>query len=273
MSRILLHDYRINIKGVKRKTVYHFSDVHLNLTDELSSEEERQKVSTNASFWHEGRKSFAKAFGEPYDDELLIEADEHLESLLNKAREDGDALIMTGDIFDYVNEAHVRLFEKKFSNFPIPYVFACGNHEQAELIPDDCYMSRIKSPVQILDLDDLKIIAFDNSNGAVTREQINALKEQLSQQKPLIIAMHIPIQSENNDILKTREEYYRLNNPDCPAENLEFIELIYANTHKIPAVLAGHLHFLNVCELKPNLTQYVSSQGLLGNINRYVIGE
>jgi hypothetical protein len=37
--------------------------------------------------------------------------------------------------------------------------------------------------------------------------------------------------------------------------------------------VAGHLHFLNTCELAPGFTQYVSSQGLLGNLNRYVIGE
>jgi hypothetical protein len=39
------------------------------------------------------------------------------------------------------------------------------------------------------------------------------------------------------------------------------------------AVVAGHLHFLNTCQLAPEITQYVSSQGLLGNLNRYVIGE
>lgn len=272
-NNILLHEYRIRIKGVQRKTVYHFSDLHLNLADELSCEAERQAVTKNIENWHRGRKEFAKAFGEPYHDELLIEADEHFENLLSMALHDGDALVMTGDIFDYINEAHVRFFEKRFANLPMPYIFTCGNHELVSKIPNDSYMARVKAPLQVLELDDLSIIAIDNSTRAITEEQIDTFKKKLSHNKPIILAMHVPIQSENNDVLKTREEYYRLNSQDCPVENLELIDLIYENTDKIHAILAGHLHFLNVCELRPGLTQYVSSQGLLGNINRYIIGE
>jgi len=273
MSKVLIHDYRIHVKGVKRKIIYQFSDVHLNLADELSSDIEMQEVIKNIENWHRGRRAFAEAFNEPCGEEQSAEAYEHFENLLKKAQEDGDALIMAGDIFDYINDAHVRFFEKKFSNFTIPYVFACGNHEHADKIPDGSRLALIKQPVQVLDLGDLIIMAFDNSKRIITMEQISALKSQLELKKPIIIAMHIPIQSENNKVLKSREEYYRLNPPGCPKENLEFIDLIYAHSDKIAAIFAGHLHFLNVCELIPGLPQYVSTQGLLGNINRYTIGE
>ena len=42
MENILLHEYRIPIKGVKKKTFYQFSDVHLNEYDDLSSDAEVQ---------------------------------------------------------------------------------------------------------------------------------------------------------------------------------------------------------------------------------------
>jgi hypothetical protein len=116
-------------------------------------------------------------------------------------------------------------------------------------------------------------MVFENCRRVITREQINALKSALAEDKPIIVAMHIPIQAEHNEIHKTCSEYFRINYTDCPAENLEFIDLIYANTDKIAAVLTGHLHFLNVCELVPGLTQYSSSQGITGNINRLEIGE
>ena len=273
MSKVLVHDYKIHIKGVKRKIIYQFSDVHLNLSDELSSDSEKQQVSRNTENWRRGRKTFAEAFNEPCGEEQLAEASEHFKSLMEKAREDGDALILAGDIFDYINYAHLRFFEKEFSNISIPYVFACGNHEPAENIPDGSCLSQITQPVQLLDLGDLMIMAFDNSKRVISAEQINALKAQLEREKPIILVMHVPILSENNNILKSREEYYHLNSPDRPKENFEFIDLIYAHSDKIAAIFAGHLHFLNVCELKPNLTQYVSTQGLLGNINRYTVGE
>ena len=119
----------------------------------------------------------------------------------------------------------------------------------------------------------VRLSAFSDEAGTSLREQIDALKSALTESTPIIVAMHIPIQAEHNEIHKSRHEYFRLNYDGCPAENLEFIELIYANTDKIAAVFAGHLHFLNVCELVPGLTQYVSTQGIMGNINRYTIGE
>ena len=44
MDKILLHEYVIPAKGVKRKIVYHFSDTHLTEYDELSSAEETEKA-------------------------------------------------------------------------------------------------------------------------------------------------------------------------------------------------------------------------------------
>ncbi|MBE6576979.1 MAG: hypothetical protein E7653_02430 [Ruminococcaceae bacterium] len=273
MSKVLIHDYEIYVKGVSKKIIYQFSDVHLNLSDELSSEEEKAETESRIENWHRVREKFAMRYGEPYGDDQKIEAEEHFENLLKTAHQDGDALIITGDVFDHLNEAHFRFFENRFVDLGIPYVYACGNHEYVDNIPSDTAMAMIKRPVQTLDLGDLVIMAFENSKRVITKEQIDALKTKLSEGKPIIVAMHVPIQAEHNEIHKKCSEYFRLNYDGCPAENLEFIDLIYKNADKIAAILAGHLHFLNVCELTHGLTQYVSTQGITGNINRIVIGE
>jgi hypothetical protein len=271
MSKILIHEYKLKIDGVAPKILYQFSDTHINIADDLSSDEEREAVAGRVENWYRVREKFTTRFNEPYGEDQRLEAKEHFENLLEKAKEDGDALIIAGDVFDYVNEAHLRMFEKRFADLGIPYIYACGNHEKTWEIPDDSAMAIIKRPVQILDLGDMKIVAFENSQRVITREQIDALKELLDEGLPLVVLMHIPIQAEHNEAHKGQSDYFRINYPDCPAENLEFIDLIYANTDKISAIFAGHLHFLNVCELVPGLTQYVSSQGITGNINRYVI--
>jgi DNA repair exonuclease SbcCD nuclease subunit len=273
MSQVLVHDYRISIPGVKKKILYQFNDLHLNLADELSSESEKQRAAKDAENWRESRKNFAKSVKEPCEPEQLLEAEEHFENLLQQAKEDGDALIIAGDLFDHINGAHIRMFEKRFSDLGIPYLFACGNHENPAKIPDDSYMAHIKRPVQTLDLGDLVIMAFENSQRAITKEQIDALLLQLSQDKPIIIAMHVPIQAAHNTVHLSLNEYFRLNHAECSPQTREFIEIVYANTDKIAAIFAGHLHILNVCELVPGLTQYVSSQAILGNINRYTVGE
>ncbi|MBQ7338767.1 MAG: metallophosphoesterase [Clostridia bacterium] len=273
MPKMIIHDYEIPCKGVQKKILYHFSDLHLSMADELSSDAERQAAERNTASWREGRKHFARSTGEPCDEEQLIEAEAHFENLMQKAQEDGDALLIAGDLFDHVTGADIRWFEKRFSHLAIPYLLACGNHENPTKIPDNCALARIKQPVQTLDLGDLVIMTFENSQRVITKVQIDALMSQLTQGKPIIIAMHIPIQAEHNKAHKALDEYFRLNHAECSEETKEFVKILYANTDKIVAVLAGHLHFLNVCELTPGLTQYVSSQGLLGNINRYIIGE
>ena len=273
MSKVLIHDYEIKIKGVAPKVIYQFSDVHLNLSDALSSPEEIAETNERITNWIRVREKFATRFGEPYGDSQRLAAEEHFENLLAESKKDGDALVITGDVFDHLNSAHLRFFEARFAHLGIPYVYACGNHEYVNDIPKDSALSEIARPVQELDLGDLIIMAFENSQRLITREQIDALKARLGEKKPIIVAMHVPIQAEHNDIHKGCSEYFRLNYDGCPEENLEFIDLIYKNTDKIAAVLAGHLHFLNVCELVPGLTQYVSTQGITGNINRLEIGE
>ena len=273
MSKVLVHEYNIKIKGVSPKIIYQFSDVHLNLADELSSPEEVEDTQNRIVNWHRIREKFTTRFSEPYGDDQRLEAEEHFENLVAEAKKDGDALVITGDVFDHLNCAHLRFFEKRFADLGIPYVFACGNHEYVNDIPRDSALAEIARPVQELDLGDVLIMALENSQRLITREQIDALKARLAEDKPIIVAMHVPIQAEHNEIHKTCSEYFRLNYEGCPAENLEFIDLLYKNTGKIAAILAGHLHFLNVCELAPGLTQYVSTQGITGNINRIVIGE
>ena len=161
MSKVLVHDYKINVKGVKKKVIYQFSDVHLNFSDELSSDSEKAFANQKKASWLAERQSFANEFSEPCEKDQLVSAEEHFESLLETAKKDGDALVITGDVFDHINEAHVRMFEDRFKDLGIPYVFACGNHEPTEDIPDGSYMAKIKRPVQTLDLGDLKILAFE----------------------------------------------------------------------------------------------------------------
>ncbi len=273
MDHLQFHEYRIPIHGVKPKILYHFSDVHLNPADEFSSSEEQQGAETNTIFWHSMRRSFATNYGEPYNEECVIEADDYFDRMLKVAETDGDALVIAGDLFDAVSGAAVRACEAMFTNLTIPHLFVRGNHEVDPPIPDGCAMARIKEPVQILDLGDVIIAGFDNAENAVTREHITALDALLNQPKPLILAMHIPIQVDQNEIHKQCPDYYRLNYNGAPCENFALVDRILQNSCKIAAVLAGHLHFLNTCELVSGLPQYVSSQGILGHINRYVIGE
>ena len=270
---MLIHNYTIPVKGIKKKIIYHFSDIHLTEYDTLSDEAETVKAKESTVAWAKGRLGFAKSNNESTAEELQLSTGEHFCNLISLA-ESGAAFVMTGDICDYINGANMRKIDADLKNAKVPFLAVCGNHDKAIDIPDGHVYSALKNPVQTLDLGDMLLVGFDDSERQITSYQIDRLKEILSQSKPMIIAMHIPVMTEGNkEKLINCGEYFKLNHENASAETLEFIEILKQNANKIIAVFAGHLHFANNSEIAPGLTQYVSTQGLLGNVNRYEIGE
>ena len=269
----MIREFIIPFKGVKKKTLYHFSDTHLTEYDDFSTDVEKADAVKRTEAWENVRKGYALGYGEPYAEEQQKTPKEHYVNLLEISGK-GDALLMAGDILDYISPANLRLFDAEMSRFPKPYLTVCGNHEYPENIPEGHLLSKAKQPWQTLDLGDMTVIAFDDSKRTITKEQNEKLLEVLSFGKPVLILIHIPIKTEGNkERLEKAGEYFQLNYVNCPPENLEFIDIIKRNSDKIIAVLAGHLHFSDVSEIGNGVMQYVTSQGVVGNINRYIIGE
>ena len=269
---ILIHNYKISAKGIPKKVIYHFSDIHLAEYDAFSDEQEKLKAIERTHIWENRRITNAKLHNEPHSEEQQQSAYHHFLNLLAEA-EKGDALIMTGDICDYISGANIRTVNNCLNKLTVPFMYVCGNHEQVQLIPDGDVVSQIKNPVQILDLGDVVIFGVDNSRREVTAEQNEQLKKALLLGKPLIVAMHVPIMTEGNkDKLEKGGAYVQFNRKDATKEVFEFVDLIKENSDKIITVLAGHLHYINNTQITPDVMQYVSSQGILGNINRYEIG-
>ncbi len=273
MDKVILKEFVIPFKGISKKTIYHFSDSHLTEYDAESDINEIEHSKKQTEAWEGVRKGFCEAYGCPYGELEMQSAQEHLENLLNCAA-DGDALVIAGDTMDYINGANLRISEKLFGKFEKPFVQVCGNHEPHNDIPEGYVVSKIKNEIQTVDLGDMIIIGLDNSQRKITASQLDALKAFAQEGKPMLLVMHVPIMNdENRELLLKSGVYFQLNYDGCPKENLEFIEFIKENGDKIIAVLAGHLHYSNVSKISDDVTQYVTSQGVTGNIHRYVIGE
>lgn len=268
-SGIVLYTYRIPVPGVQRKILYHFSDIHLAYTD--PAEVGSQVMDYDS--WAAGWPGFSRQYGEPWDKSQMKEPAEHLSSLLTLAGT-GDAIVLTGDLCDKVNSTTLSVLDEKLMAVTVPFMAVCGNHDMAHEIPDGYAFSGMNQPVQTVDLGDLLIVGIDNSCRQVTEAQNEQLRRLLSLGKPILLIMHVPVMTaDNRNILLPCGDYFRLNHPDATEDTLSFIELLKANAGKIAAVLAGHLHFHNESEIAPGLPQFVTSQGVLGNINRYEIGE
>ena len=266
---VILYDYKIPVKGVAKKILYHISDIHLNHSDDPAASQQPLTYET----WVQGWPGFSKVYNEPYEPEQMKLPEEHLACLLEIANQ-GDAIVMTGDICDKVSLANLQILEEALGKVETPWLAVCGNHDLAQDIPDGYRYSQIKNSVQILDLGDLILFGVDDSPRQITADQTSALRKVLELGKPVIVALHIPIMTEENrNILINCGDYFRLNHPEATEETLAFIDCIKENAGQIAAVLAGHLHFHNESNIAPGLPQFVNSQSVLGNINRYEIGE
>ena len=181
-----------------------------------------------------------------------------------------EALIMAGDIIDFDTDGNTRFLEQALKDYPVPYMPMCGNHDEPEKLPMGHPMKKAGDPVQKLDLGDMVLLGFDNSKRVITREQIEILKTTLQEGKPILISMHIPI---STDGMVQSDNYYFMNYMECPKENLLFLDIIRENADQIIAITCGHLHYAKVSEFCSGVHQYVSSQGLIGSISVFDIGE
>ena len=266
---IQLHEYTIPFPGVKRKILYHFSDLHLAVVDPAAPAAEQEEAAKAAQSFDDCRRWFAEHCKEPFDDTLTATA--YFEALV-EACGDGDAVLCAGDLLEHFGDGTMRYAEAQTAH--LPFMTVCGNHDTADKIPEGYALSAAKAGVQEMHLGDLLVLGFDDSTRTITPTQLAALREALEGDLPLVILLHIPFAvAENEAMLRGCGEYFMLNYDGCPQENIAFVELIKSHPHRIAAVLAGHLHFNHTCPVAEGLTQYVSSQGMTGHINRYIIGE
>ena len=141
MENTLLQEFIIPFNGIKKKTVYHFSDSHLTTFDELSDNLEIEKAVKATEAWEGVRKGFCEAYGKPYGEFEKQNPKKHFLDLLTIS-EHGDALVLAGDTLDYINGSNLRLFESVFEDYDIPFVAVCGNHEPIKQIPDGYIFSK-----------------------------------------------------------------------------------------------------------------------------------
>ena len=267
---VVLHPVKIKVKGIAKKVFYHISDAHLTCVDELSSKEEIKWAKECEENWIKTRAYLAKEHNEAFND-MSLSAEEYFKSAISEVK-NADALILSGDICDFISDANMRFLENELKTVAYPIVSVCGNHEDKNKIPDGYIFSITKEPISLLEFEDLCLVGIDNSLKKVTKEQTQKLKEILDLKKPIILVMHTPIKTEDTaEIFKEVGDYYALNHSEQDENTKEFIELIKANDDKIILVLAGHLHFKTVGHITNKLCQITASQVMTGNIFKYEI--
>ena len=254
---------RIVIPGVKGEHLfYHLTDSHVDVVDELSTEEEREKFDYQAELWAKYKKVFADKNGEPYGEPQMITTLEAFEKQLALAEEmQPEALLMTGDNLDNMHPAGERYLPKRMAAYKGTFICVPGNHE------DPVLEGVWDTGVRTLDYDGFRFAALDDSRLTVSSEDLAALKALCDEGIPIIILCHAPFQTAyNKETMKDLDPYFYFTEESEDENARAFIDLCVTND-MIKAVICGHVHGYHSLEFAPGKPLIIGSQGHAGAVD------
>lgn len=205
------------------------------------------------------------------------------------AKEQQALLVHTGDLFDFVSEAHCDLAPKLLS-MPDDYFMAAGNHEYSlyvgEAFEDEPYkmqsFDKIQAAMPRYDLrfasrvvNGVNLIAIDNVYYDFSASALEKLKQEAKKGLPMLLFFHTPIYTpalydelmvkrgnDNAALLGVPVEKmqgytdYRFRQQVCTPQTQKFLDYMMS-LDLIKAVFAGHLHFSYEGPLENGVMQYV----------------
>ncbi len=262
----------INMGLEKEYRFFQISDAHIAYIDEKSSEIDALDHERSQNQWGTLKIDFANQFNEFFDDRYNLEAHVLLQYLMEYAKAiNADAIIFSGDIMDRVTESNIRYLKKTINDFPIKVVYCPGNHAHHDEYGVrrnmyDRFDGLISNPeFDVFDFGEFKIVTVDNGAKQISDNQLRRLKEELAENKKILLVLHAPIKlGEFGKVMGEKiGDYFLLSKND--SENAKmFIETIENNDDKFIAILAGHVHGSVEYSVTKNLIQYTTSSALIG---------
>lgn len=196
-----------------------------------------------------------------------------------------DALLLGGDIIDYPSPSNIGHLKEQLENLEVPYLYTLGNHDwtypweymtdagKAAYLPLLSPFLQGNSAIHTLELEDLTLVAIDNSSNQINPEALAEYKNILSRGKPVIVMVHVPFITQSvlakaKKIWKTKVVLGGGNYGGIYPNEVtqQFINLTTAKDSPVAAVLAGHVHFVDFdyIEGEKKIPQIVGGAGYQG---------
>ncbi len=243
------------------KTFLHVSDDHLCIVDDLTPEDEADRLRTREQFWKEGKKGFVGYFGEPWTEEKhAVSTGDAFLRLLGYAEEKGvDAVLSTGDLLEHMHDAGVRFLRRHLADRPFDFLAAPGNHE-SESCGGVWYAG-----VQVIEYGDFRVVSVDDRQRTLAPDTLDALEELCGEGKPIVLMMHVPLLTDGNRDTKLghMEKYYYIDERTCDESGRRLFAIL-RGTNAVKLILCGHIHGYTVTEPIPGLRQITAPQGMVG---------
>ena len=202
-----------------------------------------------------------------------------------------DATLLTGDIIHFPSHAALELIEQGVQTLQSPYLYTLGNHDwyfphldwnddtRLAHYPRFDHLTNKTPAAQVLDIEDIRLIAIDNSNYHTTPEQLDFLRQQLATDRPCLLFIHIPIAIPSLipavvEVWKepivmgadgwSEEGKKKWRVADNNESTLACRQLLIEEAQNLVGIFCGHVHFPHADEVHPGCMQYVTKPGFEG---------
>lgn len=238
----------VKIEGAGKHRILWISDLHIiSLSDEIKAGSDYDAVKSRIE------TMFVNSKGVSSNEQWKT-----LPELINKSG--ADLVIFGGDMVDCASEANLNCLKEGLDKLTVPYIYIRADHDNRPYYLDgtdksvcDERHNKICENGDIIsyDLGDLLVVGINNSTDQMTEAGLAEVKRLFSLGKPVILAIHVPINSYLDDSLEQLSlemhgnrvlcwgigDYY---NPDEVTK--EFLNLLLAKDSPVIEIYAGHLH-------------------------------
>ena len=254
---------KLTVPGIKRKYVfYHISDCHVVYAAEEDSQADKTLAEKHTEKWSIDGVKPIDAFNEALE---LVNGNEC------------DGLFITGDCADYYRPSVADYIKRRINECNKEVLFTYGNHEGADYsrktdhrlaYPDYAPVMHSNPSYWVKDYGDLLVLGFDNSTKEITCEQMDFLEKQCSRGLPVLLLIHVPIDSDKvriavekrwgSDIQQKKYFIMGFDSQSTPESGMKFAEFV-KSAENIAAIFAGHIHHAHSGEISRGKMQYTAA--------------
>ena len=196
-----------------------------------------------------------------------------------------DGVVLDGDMIDFFSQANLDCLMEGLKEIEAPAMYLRADHDLASWYSDTLTSKEISKKekavwemdsVMVQDYDEFLVVGINNNTSQISKKGLKKIKEVWQQGKPVILAMHVPLQSQlSDDLDKASKEAWQdraliWGNKDCyyePNERTqEFLDMVFAEGSPVVAVIGAHLHFAHEDQLNDKIVQYVFDASYKGTV-------
>ena len=196
-----------------------------------------------------------------------------------------DGVVLDGDMIDFFSQANLDCLMEGLKEIEAPAMYLRADHDLASWYSDTLTSKEISKKekaawemdsVMVQDYDEFLVVGINNNTSQISKKGLKKIKEVWQQGKPVILAMHVPLQSQlSDDLDKASKEAWQdraliWGNKDCyyePNERTqEFLDMVFAEDSPVVAVIGAHLHFAHEDQLNDKIVQYVFDASYKGTV-------